>query len=288
MPQVDTMLIAVTYGVAFIASIEHPHQNIDARLNKERLQNIQENRYILKFCVESILFCGRQCIALRGDAEKLDMPVNPGNFLAMVRLLSNHDPILKAHLEKPRLRNATYMSPDVQNQIIDVIGKQIIQKDLVNEIIHAEYYSIMVDEVTSHNQELMPLCIRFVDGNHNIREEFLQFSSLSRITGEAIASVVICDLEALNLDICNVRGQGYDGAANMSSDRVGLQAYIAIQQKSPLAIYTHCTGHCLNLVISHSCSSLSIRNVLDKMKSTCLFFLNSPKRNKLFKLSLVI
>ena len=175
MPQVDTMLIAVTYGVAFIASIEHPHQNIDARLNKERLQNIQENRYILKFCVESILFCGHQCIALRGDAEKLDMPVNPGNFLAMVRLLSNHDPILKAHLEKPRLRNATYMSPDVQNQIIDVIGKQIIQKDLVNEIIHAEYYSIMIDEVTSHNQELMPLCIRFVDSNHNIREEFCSF-----------------------------------------------------------------------------------------------------------------
>ena len=66
----------------------------------------------------------------------------------------------------------------------------------------------------------------------------MQFSSLSRITGEAIASVVICDLEALNLDICNVRGQGYDGAANMSSDRVGLQAYIYSRSLHLLYIHT--------------------------------------------------
>ena len=105
--------------------------------------------------------------------------VNPGNFLAILRLLSNHDPVLKAHLENPRLKNATYISPDIQNQIIDAIGKMIIQKDIINEILHARYYSILVDEVTSHNQELMPLVIRFVDRNCNIREEFLKFSSLT-------------------------------------------------------------------------------------------------------------
>ena len=37
-------------------------------------------------------------------------------------------------------------------------------------------------------------------------------------------------------------------------------------------------GICLNLVIGHS---NIVRNVLDKMKATCLFFLNSPKRSKL-------
>lgn len=47
----------------------------------------------------------------------------------------------------------------------------------------------MVDEVTSHNQEWMPLCIRFVDKECNIREEFVQFSKLTRITGSACSSV---------------------------------------------------------------------------------------------------
>ena len=48
-----------------------------------------------------------------------------------------------------------------------------------------------------------------------------------------------------------------------------------------LAVYTHCSGHCLNLVISHSSSLPIIRNVLDKMKATCFYFLKSPKRNEL-------
>ena len=45
----------------------------------------------------------------------------------------------------------------------------------------------------------------------------------------------------------------------MSSSRVGLQALI--KDKAPLAIYTHCSGHCLNLVISHSSSLPTIQNV---------------------------
>ena len=45
-----------------------------------------------------------------------------------------------------------------------------------------------------------------------------------------------------------MRSQGYDGASNMSSGRVGVQA--RIREKAPLATYVHCNGHCLNLVIS--------------------------------------
>ena len=121
--------------------------------------------------------------------------------------------------------------------------------------------------------------MRFVDVHKDIREEFIQFSTLPRVTGEAIATNVCSDLASLGLELKNIRGQGYDGASNMSSSRVGVQALI--REKSPLAIYTHCSGHCLNLVISHLCSLPMIRNVLDKMKATCLFFLNSPKRTGL-------
>ena len=75
------------------------------------------------------------------------------------------------------------------------------------------------------------------------------------------------------MDIKKIRGQGYDGAKNMSSERVGVQAYV--KKVSPLAVYTHCSGHCLNLVISHSCTLPSVRNVLDQMTSVCLFLLYS-------------
>ena len=207
--------------LTFKQSVEQPHANVDVRLNMELVNTIRENRHILKCCAQSILYCGRQCIALRGDVEKLDQPGNPGNFLSMLKMLANYDPILKGHLEKPRQSNATYISPRIQNELIDIIGKCIIQKSILEEIRKAKFFSVMVDEVTSHNKEIMPLCIRFVDETNCIREEFIHFSTLVRITGECIAAQICTDLKSLELDIKYVRGQGYDGASSMSSDRTG-------------------------------------------------------------------
>jgi len=51
------------------------------------------------------------CIALCGDVEKIEAPGNPGNFLALLKLLAVHDDVLKDHLETPALRNDTYTSP---------------------------------------------------------------------------------------------------------------------------------------------------------------------------------
>ena len=45
--------------------------------------------------------------ALRGDAEDIESPGNPGNFLALLKLLAVHDDKLRKHLEAPALRCAT-------------------------------------------------------------------------------------------------------------------------------------------------------------------------------------
>ena len=44
----------------------------------------------------------------------------------------------------------------------------------------------------------------------------------------------------------------------MASDNVGVQR--CIRDQSPKAVYVYCSGHCLNLVIAHSCSLPVIRN----------------------------
>ena len=262
-------------NTAFKRLVEHPQQNIDSCLSTELMRTIHNDREIVKCCAEAVLYCGRQCIALRGDVEKLDQIENPGNFLAMLKVLSNHNPVLKCHLERPRMRNATYISPQTQNQIIDIIGIHLTQKKIIDEVLQAHFYAIMVDEVTSHNKEIMPLCIHFVDKDKNIREEFIKFSTLIRVTGEAIGTQICSDLASLGLDVKNIQGQGYDGTSNMSSACNGVQAHI--KEQSPLATYTHWSGHCLNLVISRSCNLPAIRNVPNKMKMTCLYFLHSPK-----------
>ena len=149
----------------------------------------------------AILFCGRQCIAHRGDSENFESSGNPGNFRALLQLFTIHDDVLRHHLESRAMRCVTHLSPQTQNELIAVMGKHIVLKGILNEIITARYYSVLTDEVTSHNVDHFALCVKFFDGNKNIREEFLKFLELERITGSKIGQSILELVE-----ICVVRG----------------------------------------------------------------------------------
>ena len=268
----------------FIRSVESPETSVVALIDTRRAANIERNRHILKCVADVILHCGKQCVALRGSVEGIDVPGNPGNFLSLLKLIAKYDEVLYNHLHSPAMKCVTFMSPQTQNELIEVIAKHIILHDIVNEIKQAKYYSIMADEVTSHNTEQLAFCVRFVDSKSNIREEFLAFVKLERITGEFIAGAILQLLVELGIPVEDMRGQGYDGATNISSQRVGVNARLRELEQSPLATYVHCSGHCLNLVISHSCALPEVRNVVDRLKHCCRFFLLSPKRNGLLEL----
>ena len=80
--------------------------------------------------------------------------------------------------------------------------------------------------MTSHNVEHLAVCARFVDGAKDIREEFLTFLPMERITGKSIADALIGFLDQHGIPLTDMRGQGYDGASNMSSSRAGVQGRI--------------------------------------------------------------
>ena len=78
-----------------------------------------------------------------------------------------------------------------------------------------------------------------------------------------------------------MRGQGYDGASNMSGKYKGVQARIRTQY--PEAIYSHCKAHCLNLAILHACKVGYIRNMMDIVQTVAFAFNYSAKRLLNFK-----
>lgn len=86
--------------------------------------------------------------------------------------------------------------------------------------------------------------LRFVDRTNSIREEFLDFIWTDRITGEVLARKIKESLIKYGLDFQDCRGQGYDGASNMSARR-GVQGILTAENKK--AIYVHCNSHVLNL-----------------------------------------
>ena len=215
--------VSLQFADDLIRSIDRPEKTLPVIMSEKKAANITRNRNLLKSIARAILFCARQCIALRGHDENLKNSCNPGNFLSLLHLLSENDECLRTHLQTPTMRNATYISPQTQNEVIQVMGSHIIKTDLFDELRDAKFFAILADEVTSNNTEHLALCVRFVDKECNIREEFLTFIPLQRITGEQIAETILNFLDENNIDAENIRGQGYDGACNMSSDRVGVQ-----------------------------------------------------------------
>ena len=109
----------------------------------------------------------------------------------------------------------------------------------------------MADEIESHHTEQLPICLRFVDKECNIREEFLKFCKCEQTSDESIFKDIMRTIEKSNLNIEFSRGQGYDGAVNMSSQAVGLQKRVKYLCKK--AAYNHCCGHNLSLVTVSAC-----------------------------------
>ena len=202
---------------------------------------------------------GKLGIALRTHRDDIsdENNENPGHFLMLIQQIAIYNPVLAEHLNTPLSKNATYLSPLSQNELIEVIGINTIQHELIEEIKRAIFFSIMADEVTTYNEEMLSMCFRYVDDNDDIREVFLEFLELERITGVEIGNKILTFFEKKGIDIKNLRGQCYDGAPNMKLEKVGVSGIIL--EKSPNACVTHCCAHNLNLSLAQ-CSNIQVIN----------------------------
>ena len=97
----------------------------------------------------------------------------------------------------------TYLIGKTQNELINIIGNDIILRSVVDEIKKAKYFTVLADEITSHNKEILALYIRFVDINNEIREEFLPIMELKRTTGVFVGREIVHCLDELGLYVQN-------------------------------------------------------------------------------------
>ena len=108
--------------------------------------------------------------------------------MAILRLLGKTNQTLKEHLDNPIARNKQCFSPQIQSEIIAIIAYDVLQKDLIDEVNKAKFFTIIGDEIESHHIEQPPICVRFVDNSNNIREKFLEFRRCIQVNGEAISN----------------------------------------------------------------------------------------------------
>ena len=184
--------------------------DIATPLDKNREKQIHENRAALIPIIETILFCGENELPLRGDKDSgvftLEKPkVKDGKFRALLRFrVKSGDFILKQHIENCK-KNASYLSPTIQNEIIDLSAKIVLER-LVKQINSADCFAFLADGTTDIlNVEQMSLCARYVifddEEKPMLREDFLCLSALHDLGAENISKVLLEKLEDIGLDM---------------------------------------------------------------------------------------
>lgn len=161
-------------------------------------KTISENREKLAPIVNTVLFCSREGLPLRGHRDYGPLSIdkieseNAGKFRALLRFrIEAGDVALKNHLESAGA-NATYLSKDIQNEIIDTAGGLVCRK-IVERINQSNYFSVLADETADvSGTEQFSLCARYVDkdkDNFIIREDFIKFVPVCDLRGFALADV---------------------------------------------------------------------------------------------------
>jgi len=119
----------------------------------------QRWRDILKRILSCIKFLATQNLPFRGHDEQIsgDSTSNPGNFLALMQLLGQYDPVLRSHLEHCLQASyaTSYLSPAIQNEFIDMLASTVKER-ILDDIKRNKYYGIILDSTPDmgHREQL--------------------------------------------------------------------------------------------------------------------------------------
>ena len=144
--------------------------------------------------------------------------------------------------------NAKYTSPEIQNQMIAIIGTAILD-EIIGRVKLAKFYAIIADETPDMSQtEQLSLLVRFV-WNGEVEERLLTLMPMEETTAEVLFVAVTQELQKHVIDLVLLRGQCYDGANNVAGVHTGLQARVNFTFRN----FTFCSLHSLLCSCPQSC-----------------------------------
>uniref|UniRef100_A0A914YHN4 DUF4371 domain-containing protein n=1 Tax=Panagrolaimus superbus TaxID=310955 RepID=A0A914YHN4_9BILA len=228
-------------------------------LNENHERQQKEARIQLTEIIEVLKVCGIYRLPLRGDKDygafksTENYSKQEGVFRGLLKLRGEAYPGIK--LLKTAPLNAQYISPVIQNQLLDIMAK-LVMKNVIGEVKMAKCFTILADETSTHSKEFLSVCIR--------------------TTGEALCDYILDILLEYGIDGKKMVAQGYDGASNMSGHIKGTRA--RIQLIYPQAEYYHCVNHKLNLAMEDSNENVVMKRAMQKFHDITVY-LRSPTKS---------
>ena len=220
----------------YLESVKAAHENqlmIKAQVSSRKKQEMQRNRIGLDAIISSMQLLARQGMPLRGHGdEKI--------------LISGFNEDVKSYLNSSGYK---FMSVPIQNELLKMLGDSVLDV-IIKKIKRSCWFTCIMDETQDISTlEQVCICIRYIDESDlSVREDFVGFHDIIGTTAVELYDMLIKTINNLGLDMQNCRGQAYDGASNVSGHVSGLQTLVRSQY--PKALYSHCAGHNLNLVLN--------------------------------------
>ena len=279
--------------------------SVAKKVSEQYDEEIIRNRAALNSLIETIKFCGIQNLSLRGHRDSGTVKPNgefpeenDGSFRMLLRFrIKSGDTMLQNHLRDSGLKTQ-YTSWRFLNETLNIISNMI--KESISKAVNlASVWCIMADETTDlSNREQLVIVVRYcteTSGKYVVVEDPIclldVFEELRgkvdtneiRMSGANISKVILDKVKALDLPMAHLIAQSYDGAASMSSERVGVAA--KVREVSPLAQYFHCVNHGLNLATTKVNQVAIVRNALGTMENIITFITNGAKRDCILKIA---
>ncbi|KAG6935870.1 zinc finger MYM-type containing 1 [Chelydra serpentina] len=167
-------------------------------------------------------------------------------------MLQKYDPVMAKHVQQS-LRNATYLSNRIQNDLI-VALHNVVQQKIVSSL-NAKMVSIIADDtIHCEHHEQMSIVVRYFDNEkHSSVKHFVSVQRLLTVDAQSIFDQLNDILGILKIAWSSVMSACFDGASTMSGCTVGVQ--MKCKERNSEILYVHCYVHCLNLVLVDACTS---------------------------------
>jgi hypothetical protein len=249
------------------------------------MKTVKNNREYMRVIVECLMFTAQQNLAQRAHEEcRADLSANSdtnrGNFLELLHMRSRDIPWLSGALQKKLECQSQWTSPLIQNELIEIVSHFVLER-ILSDVNDSRSFGIIIDETSDISRvEQVSICLSYVLGGKKM-EAFIGFFDTKSTDGQSLYELVQRVMEQMNLDMSEIVGECFDGAANMKGIHRGLATLM--REKSPLALYVHCYGHLLNLAIQDTMEEVEpLRNALGVIQSLYNFLEASPKRHAIF------
>ncbi|XP_024196480.1 zinc finger MYM-type protein 1-like [Rosa chinensis] len=220
---------------------QHIRNIIDQNVHQSRIGY----RVRLEASVDCIRFLLRQGLAFRGHDES-ENSSNQGNFLQLLQFLIDHNDEVRAVALKNAPANLRLTSPWIQKDIVNAAAVETTNVIMRN--MSDAFFSILVDESRDVSvKEKMAVTFRYVDKIGCVIESFIGIEHVASTTAISLKKAIDALFSKHGLSFSRLRGQGYDGASNMSGELNGLKTLILKENSS--AFYVHCFAHQLQLAL---------------------------------------